>query len=94
MFLATDFVNDMRYTIIHHSMKCIYICRGHQPISEEDINRFYRGTHIGNDQIIPTKDNNVRIYVNAEFGSVVNMPSIQKKSKGFFHHNHTVQYSL
>ena len=54
-------------------MNRMYICRGHQPISEEDINRFYRGTHIGNDQIIPTKDNNVRIYVNAEFGSIVNM---------------------
>ena len=39
----------------------MYISRGHQPISEEDIHRFYRGTHIGNDQIIPTKDNNVRM---------------------------------
>ncbi|XP_028415649.1 5'-nucleotidase domain-containing protein 2-like [Dendronephthya gigantea] len=34
--------------------------RGYQQISEEDIHRYYRGTHIGNDQIIPTRDNNDR----------------------------------
>ena len=39
----------------------IFKYRGHQRVSEEDILRFYRGTHIGNDQIIPTRDNNVRL---------------------------------
>ncbi|XP_046861187.1 5'-nucleotidase domain-containing protein 3-like [Xenia sp. Carnegie-2017] len=34
--------------------------RGHQQLSEEEIQQLYRGTNTGNDQIIPTKDNNER----------------------------------
>jgi hypothetical protein len=69
-----------------------YISRGHQQISEEDIHRLYRGTHIGNDQIIPTRDNNVRMF-QLSFKSI-SMPQIITYFHGVFKFKALVSYTL